>query len=30
MTTVISALIVGVLCSLGIIGIVKDFRNRKK
>jgi hypothetical protein len=30
MITLISAAVMGVLCSIGILGIVKDFKNNKK
>jgi len=30
MITILAALVIGALCSLGILGIVKDFNNRKR
>jgi hypothetical protein len=30
MITIVSATVIGALCSLGVLGIVKDFRMKKK
>jgi hypothetical protein len=30
MITIVSVTVIGALCSLGVLGIVKDFKERKK